>query len=355
MTENEGSARGNVDAEGESRLEQAVSWFLRARSESPRAQDLPELQNWMHADRRNAQAYMQIAATWTTLGEHASAPEIVVRRRDALDDARKAARSRWSMRHAIPWRAVLAASVLLVVGAVLTWTSLHRDRYETELGEHRTITLQDGSIVTLDARSAIRVAYKDDERLIVFERGRARFDVARDLSRPFRVEAHDQTVTAIGTKFNVEIVGGGVLVTMIEGRVAVTGVHIPDSSGSLFAPAPARNDASKTPPLELEAGEGLSVHGDGHATLIPSIDVARTTAWQSGRLIFDNEPLKTAAERVNRYAPEQVEVDESVAGIRINGTFNSGDSHAFVEAVTEYFPVSLQRIDEGRIRLVARH
>jgi len=349
MTENEGSA---LDAE--SRLEQAASWFLRARSESARAEDLPELQRWMQADRRNAEAYRQIAATWSGLGEHASAPEIVVGRRDALDHAHQAARDRWSVRQGYPWRALLAACVLLVVGAVVAWTSLHRGLYETELGERRTLTLPDGSGVTLDARSAIRVAYTDTERVIVLERGRARFDVAKDPARPFRVKARDQTVVAVGTQFNVEIVGGGVLVTMIEGRVAVTGVDMPQPAIAASEPTLASHAARNPPILELEAGEGLSIRRDGRATLIPSIDVARSGAWQSGRLIFDNEPLVTAAERVNRYAPEQIEVDESVAHIGINGVFNSGDSHAFIEAVTDYFPVTVQRIDDSRVRLSAR-
>ena len=78
------------------RLEQAVQWFLRVRSEGACVEDLPELQRWIEKDPQNAAAYSQVSATWSTVGAHASAPEFVIGRRDALEDSRKAGRRRWS-------------------------------------------------------------------------------------------------------------------------------------------------------------------------------------------------------------------------------------------------------------------
>ena len=63
--------------------------------------------------------------------------------------------------------------------------------------------------------------------------------------------------------------------------------------------------------------------------------------------------LRSCSKR-NRYASAPIEVDPSVAGIRISGTFNAGDTAAFTEAVSTYFPVNVVSTPTGRLRLSAR-
>jgi transmembrane sensor len=346
----------------DTRLEQATEWFRRVRSESARVEDLPEFRRWMEADPLNALAYREVTETWATLGKFASAPEIVVGRRDALDDARRAARRRWSARRRFSSYAALAASVVIAIVGIFAWIHTQRGIYATDVGERTTLTLQDGSVVTLDARSRIRVQYQENERLIDLEHGQARFDVAKDPTRPFRVRARDQTVIALGTQFNVEIVADNVLVSMIEGHVAITGAEsrgwkpAPDRSAPGRAvEQPVPGTAEQAPVIELRAGEGLRVGGDGHAVVVSKIDLDRATAWQSGKLFFDNEPLANAAERVNRYSKLQIEVDPSVADVGVSGVFNAGDSNAFIEAISTYFSVQVTRTGSSEIHLTARN
>jgi len=336
-------------SDADARLAQATHWFLRVRSESADSADLAALRRWLESDPRNAHAYRQVSAAWEAVGTHASAPEIMAGRRDALEDACQAARRSPTppRQHAKSrWRAIaasVAGGVLLV--AATAWLMVRPEAYATDLGERRTLTLSDGSVITLDARSRIRVDYHDHERLIALERGQARFDVAKDPTRPFRVRAGDQTVIALGTQFSLELLGDDVRVTMIEGRVAVTGV------GTSGAPA---GGGDAKPPVELEAGEELRVREDGRAVLNKGIDVERAMVWQAGKMLFDNEPLGSAVQRVNRYSSDRIEVDAAVAGIGVSGIFNAGDSKAFIEAITEYFPVQARRSGNATIRLTAQ-
>lgn len=334
--------------EADTRLAEASQWFLRVRSESARVELLPELKLWLEADSRNALAYRQVAATWNELEAHASAPEIVVGRRDALEHASRAARSRWSVRRRFPMpAAALAASILLAIAGGFTWIYSQRGVHATNVGERRALTLPDSSVVTLDARSRIRVDYRDNERLISLEQGQARFDVAKDPTRPFRVRAGAQTVVALGTQFNVELVAGNVLVTMIEGTVAITGVE-----ASKLATTPVLKPGTTI--VELKAGEALRVREDGRAVMLAKVDVERATAWQNGRMFFANEPLASAVERVNRYSQDRIQVDPSVANLGVSGVFNIGDSNAFIEAVTAYFPVKAERAEGSAVRLMPR-
>ena len=355
---------GLADAGG--RLEQAVEWFLHMHGETARVEDLSQLQRWIDNDPRNAVAYQKVCATWQTVGTHASAPEVVIGRRDALEDSRKAGRQKWSAKRirlldeksgrfgrVRSWVIATSLVIPLVFGA---WSLIapHSKVYATDLGERSTLTLQDGSVITLDSRSRVRVRYTEKERLVALEQGQAQFAVAKDPLRPFRVRAREQTVVALGTQFDVDLVAGTVFVTLIEGHVAVTGVPRPRGVGNAGSGEASSRSGRREGTVELTAGEGLRVREDGRAVLVPNVDLDRATAWQSGKLFFDNEPLASAAERVNRYARRQIEVDPSAATVGISGVFNAGDADAFIEAVTAYFPVKADRANDAEVHLTAR-
>lgn len=350
----------------EAQLQQATQWFLRVRSEAARVEDLAELKNWFERDSNNKVAYQQVAGTWAALDKVSSAPEVMIGRRDALDDAHRAVRRRWAVERRWSRYTALVASVTFAAMAAVMWMYFQRGVYETGLGERRALTLDDGSTVSLDAKSRVRVRYDQDQRMVYLLRGQARFDVAKDAGRPFRVRVAGQTVVALGTQFNVDLLGGDVLVSMIEGHVAVTGIKVPvgrqreenpsseieksDVSGSRNGGFGATSPA---PVIELKAGEGLHVRANSEAVVLPQIDIGRAIAWQAGKMYFDNEPLVSAAERMNRYSQLQIVVDPAVAVLGVSGVFNAGDSSAFVEAVSTYFPVQVDHVNASRVRLIA--
>jgi transmembrane sensor len=72
-------------------------------------------------------------------------------------------------------------------------------------------------------------------------------------------------------------------------------------------------------------------------------------------MFFDNEPLSSAVERINRYAHQQVEVDPAVAALGVSGAFNAGDTDAFIDAVTNYFPVEAVHDRGTKIYLTRRN
>lgn len=358
MSNLKGSAPSNPDSDD--RLEEATQWFMRARSEDAGVEDLRELEEWLNGDPRNELAFRQVTAAWADIGEFAATPEVILARRNALDDARRVASRRWSVRHWLSRPVVLAASVLFALVGTALYFHSQQGIYTTTIGEQRAVRLEDGSLLTLDAKSRVRVAYTDGMRLLKLERGRARFDVVRDPLRPFRVQAGEQTVVALGTQFNVERVADTVLVTLLEGRVAVTGAATASDSATAQAVVAERSlltapkaGSSAAPVIELTAGQGLEVQANGSATVVPKVDVQAATAWQNGKLFFNNEPLASAVERVNRYSKLQIEVSPGAATLRVSGVFTAGDADAFVEAISTYFPVRIEHTGSSAIRLTA--
>jgi transmembrane sensor len=87
------------------------------------------------------------------------------------------------------------------VGAFSIWL---RADYATGAGERLLANLSDGSVVTLDGRSAI--AYDDSgrRRILRLLEGSAYFDIAPDQSRPlYGFDWRVGSVTALGTAFGI--------------------------------------------------------------------------------------------------------------------------------------------------------
>jgi transmembrane sensor len=314
-----------------SRLAEASFWRTRLAEHDLDASAAFEA--WLAADPENPVAWHRVQIGWDTVGEQANSPDLLQVRRDALRRAHRAGHLRW-----VPWRqkAVLAGCLgfLLIAGlsGAAWWRSLAPPSYETASGERRTITLADGSRVSLDASSRLEVHYTNEQRKLVLLAGQARFDVAHNSLRPFLVEARGHTVIATGTAFNIDLLGPIELVTLIEGRVVIT-----RSQGSLVPLA-----AFRHPPLAdvvLIPGQQAALGPMSHP-ILATVDLKRTSAWEDGMLDFDNEPLTSVVARINRYNERQIVVSPSVADVRISGVFKTGDTATFIDAVSHYLPLS---------------
>lgn len=334
------TATGRTATEA-SRLDTASAWRIRIAADASLAKSDAFLA-WL-ADPQNQEAFARAAATWNAFDDHLAAPQLLAMRADALQRARRS-----SLRHLLPSRRrlmTLAASLVVAfAGSFAVWQTLQAPAaYATGIGERRLVTLDDGSRISMDSNTAVEIRYGNTYRQLVLERGRARFDVARDIARPFSVTAGNQIVVAVGTSFNVERLYDKVLVTLIEGRVVVKA-----------QPAgPATTAAPATATFTLSAGQELvAARGTAPVVAVTSLPVA--TAWESGRLILDNVPLGEAVQRVNRYTNEPLTVDPAVANVRVSGVFNAGDIGAFVDGITSYFPVQASTSPNSRIVLEKR-
>ena len=262
-------------------------------------------------------------------------------RQRALGDARRVARTRrWRGR---PLRAALAAAAILAFA--FYWAAnlyYGADIYSTVATERRVVTLDDGSRMFLDGRSRVRVDYTKQARNLEVLEGQARFDVAHDVEHPFIVTARDRKIIATGTAFGVDVQGSTVLVTLLEGSVTVIDTETGGTASEMAAA-----------PVVLRPGEQMAAAPASRAQ-VKKVDIARATAWERGQLVFEDEPLRTVVERINRYARTPVTVaDDKVGNLRISGVFNTGDVTAFIDAVTRYLPIKAVRTGDRAISLRA--
>jgi transmembrane sensor len=204
--------------------------------------------------------------------------------------------------------------------------------YATGVGEERVLKLADGSSVRLDTDTRLTVALSASARRVHLMQGQAYFEVAHDTSRPFTVEAGPMQVRAVGTKFDVRQDGQTARVTLVEGVVEVRG----------------RGSATWV----LQPGEQVSV---GVTQAKTPANAGSATSWTQGRVVFQGLPLGQAIDEINRYTTHKIRLaDAAVASVPVTGSFETGDSSAFVSAVSDLHGLRAMTQPDGSIALDAK-
>lgn len=336
------SALSEQSQDMQRRLDEAAEWQVRLSQDSDPALRA-DYRRWA-TEPGNARAAEAVGKGWAAVGALSSAPEVLEMRQQALARLRRAGAQHATWRGRWGWAAAACLVLAMAGGGAILEFRLQPVDYETEIGGRRVVALPDGSHVSMDSDSAMEVRFTETERAITLTRGRARFDVAHDTSRPFTVTADHETVVAVGTSFDVEKLGSTVLVTLLQGQVVVK-----QDEGAL----PIRAIARSKPSVSLTPGQQL-VAARHTIPTVASADLQVAAAWEAGHLVFHDEPLGSVVERVNRYTEHPVTVDPSAADIRISGVFNAGDVGSFVSAITGYFPVQATTTGSGKILLQHR-
>lgn len=315
------------EEEGMTPEEQAGAWCARLSLGELSSADRAAFDRWIASTPSHSELFDRALQAWQGLSTIAESPEIIAQRADALDALRSANRKRWSRQLAMGWQwgVGLAAAVVLIVFTFASTADIKPDLYETGLGERRTVVLADGSRLSLDAKSRVSVLYRPDSRELVLLDGRAKFEVAKNPDRPFTVAAGGRTTLATGTAFSVETVGRTLRVVLYEGRVNVikTDPRSPDGT------------------IGLVPGEELVTDiSQAASPSVGRVDALASLAWESGQLNFVEEPLASAVEQLNRYSRVRIVVaDARASNIRVSGVFNAGDDRAFIDALTQVYPV----------------
>lgn len=309
----------------------AAQWVAREDRAALAASERAARDAWLAADPRHFGAYARAHAVFArTARARALAPAAPVA---AMPAPRRLAR------RVLGWSVGLAA-VLSLAGLGLQRLDADMHEYSTGRGEVLRVALDDGSALTLDSDTLVRVQYRRDRRDLSLLRGEALFDVAKDRQRPFIVRAADTSVTAIGTSFAVSLLQrrhSAVEVLVREGTVDVA-----DTGGGV---APARLVANHR--ALSDRGRGIRVEP------LQQADVGQALAWRDGMLAFNGDTLSVAAAQFLRYSDTRIVIeDPRIGGRRIMGLYSATDPAGFAHSVALSLGLVIER--QGNIiRLLA--
>lgn len=348
--------------------DEATEWLVRFCEEELDSDARTEFDQWLRTSPEHVRAYLEISALWEAAGsmkrvcnvdlealiERARSSSNVVQLESPKPAAPVAQQAPLAHRNLFGglfagkpfsvsrrWLAVAASAVLCAVAlaAAVQWGLVHASVYVAQTGERRTVALEDGSTVELNSRTRIRVRFSALERSIELTEGQALFRVAKDPARAFIVEIGGTRVRAIGTQFDVYRKAKGTVVTVVEGRVAV--------SAAPEAVAPEAASSDRQPALLLQAGQQAWVAPHAAPTPLQS-DPAAATAWTEDRLVFDSTPLADVVQEFNRYNTRQLSIDDpQLLGLHISGTFGTRDSAQMVRFLSQRFGLVAHDTDTG--------
>ncbi len=300
---------------------EAAAWLARLRSEERTAEDERGFRAWLAESPLNREAFEVTSAIFDMAG---AADRSLLPTRVAGPVSR-----RNFLRTGVGLAAASLAGVVVYLRSGST--------YATEIGEQRTVVLEDGTRVQLDTDTEIRVSMSDDVRRVRLRKGRAHFNVAEDPARPFEVIAGAQSFTASRAQFDVSRDGVVVAVLLEDGPVSIK---------------PEDEAAGGSTPRVVARGQRL-VFADEKIVREERPEMSRAIAWRNGRLAFFEDSVSAAVAEMNRYTRRPIVIlDPQVGEMRISGNYSVGDAEAFARSLSLLLPVTVG-LEKDRVTLRA--
>ncbi len=338
---------------------EACLWVTKIDGGDMNSADYRALKDWILADEKHKKAFETYASDFLVVDD------ILSTVREAITDLEKkvgavrdfgtgsvksmrSRRANWWPRLA---GGLVAASVAAIAFMTFDLAPTHSTSGETEThfvaqnGPQKRVTLADGSSVTMNTDSEIRIAYTPSHRVIELSHGEAVFDVVKDPARPFTVTSGDTSVRAIGTVFSVRALADGVEVLVEEGVVELT----PPEAMELVSEI---SQSNRT--IRLEEGGYTRVSlASGISQKAEDLGfVERKLSWREGVLSFDQDLLSEVVLEFNRYSDQEIIiVDSELAELKIGGVFPLERADAFLDALETGFSVNVEQTASGRIEI----
>ena len=314
-------------------IDQAASTWAARLDRGPLTPEGEEaFQAWLSGDPRSKGALLRAQA----LSLMSEAAQALGPRFDpiAFEEPKRSLLAGVSRRQALTWTggaAAAAALTALAVGMPAAGAVI-----STERGEIRLAPLKDGSTVLLNTETKIRVRYSKGERLVTLLKGEAYFSVARDEMRPFIVEVNGRRLRTAQAGFRVrKLDQDPVDVLVNQGQVDVVALNPAASANSWALQANTRLTLSD-PVNGLFAAE--------HPQPIAPEAVTRELAWREGKVAFEGETLKQAADTFARYSDTRIRIqDPGLAREPVTGLFAANDPAGFSGAIARIFDAKLER------------
>lgn len=304
---------------GQALTDRAVDWIVLLTSGQASERDRQRFEHWLASHPDNARAWAEVDGLMK---------QPLSRLRDATRDApgpARAARTALLQASGLNRRRVLKLALLMAGAGVGT---LVADRYvplaglsatySTRTGERRTYALSDGSVLTLNARSAADVHYDGAQRTVVLRQG-GLYAEAHAEARPFVVRTRHGEVSAAAARL---------CMSQYEG----------------YSVAGALQDALTLRPqrgtsMALPQGATAAFDGD-HAW---AREDNAQAGWRSGILSVRDTRLEEVVDQLRAYQAGLIRVSPEAAALRVFGVFPLDDPRRALEALGDTLPIRVHR------------
>lgn len=305
--------------------EQAVDWLVELQSELADDDTRRRWRQWHDAEPTHALAWARVEAFGDKL-HHLPSPIAHATLQGASADSRR--------------NTLKTLALLIGVGGVggggaawlaseqAPWREWSVDRH-TGVGERAFFTLDDGTVVRMNADSALNIRYTATARTLQLLRGEILITTARDSAatiaggaRPFSVDTAEGNARALGTHFMVRQLEGRSVVSVLHGAVEI-------------------RPAGGVPAVRLDAGRQADFTRASVGPLVAVDDAV--TAWIDGMLVAQDMPLPEFLAAMDRYRAGYLRCAPSAARLTVSGTYLLADTDKVLDMLQATLPVTVQR------------
>jgi len=313
--------------------EMAARWYLRMREHghNPRAAEHHAFEQWLADDPRHGAEYDSIARAMHQLDSSEGLSKLAEAAEQQAFLANEARRKAKQQRLA----QLMVVCFICVAGFFAhqqyqVWQAapVMQLAAQNPVGQIAIKTLDDGTKVTLSAKSDMEVTYYRHQRHVLIKEGEAIFEVTKDPERPFVVETDTARITVLGTRFAVNRLQHVVRVSVDHGRVKV-------ESKDDAAPADTTFMAR-----EITNGQVLEVYPN-RAMVLVNRPASDAFAFLNHRLVFDRADSSEIAYTVSRYRLKPVQ-SQGRQVHNISADINIQDIDQFLRGLPNIAPLKLQ-------------
>ena len=302
--------------------EVAMDWFVKIRSTSMSPTERRRFDSWYQADPLHVELYNEIATFWEgpdfndALSTFELSPDV-----KQLLVSRDLSARRF---HYLPSLFAMAASVFLIMLIYQPNMSCWQADYCTAMGEIKTVTLNDGSHITLNSASAVQVSLSSSLRQVKLKQGAAFFDVKRDAQHPFLVTARYSNTLVLGTRFVVKEGHFNDNVTVLSGVVEVS-----------------RNHQN---PVILNANDSITVDSE-QINEIENTPTLKVTSWINGAATFDNATLSEVITEIGHYRRGSIIIkNNTLKSLKVSGRFDILNTDNALKSLQETLSLRVYRL-----------
>lgn len=202
-------------------------------------------------------------------------------------------------------------------------------------GHMYSITLADGTVVHLNATTALRFPFAfDGNSREVFVDGEAYFSVAKDEQRPFIVHTRKGDVNVLGTDFNINTYENNFIVSLVSGAVVVK---------------PRKGNAMVVKPCQAVALDPVSLE-----TSLTEFRSELVMGWLHGQYRFHQQSLADVCKAAERLYGVKISFDrERLGKVKFTGVIDKREPVAvFLERLKDNGKVDVWYYDEkGAVHL----
>lgn len=228
------------------------------------------------------------------------------------------------------WAAVVVGALLLATAAFFGYRDVFPADLirQTAFGTIQTLTLPDGSTVTLNGNSRLRYApaWKNGQTRQVWLDGEGFFRVTHRGN-------HERFVVHLPNRLNIEVLGTqfNVLARESRARVVLSSGHI-------------RLANAAGQQLDMKPGELVETNGQTRQISRRRIDPAIDASWQTTKLTFEDASLADVVQRLkDTYGLEVIVTDPALLTQRFSGSVPNNNVDVLTDGLARLFGLSIHR------------